>query len=68
LNEGKINEIITKGLPIRKVRCYFIDILKALYYCHMIVDVIHRDIKPDNIMINHNKEAVLIDFGVSCID
>ena len=44
-----------------------IDILKALYYCHKIVDVIHRDIKPDNIMINHNKEAVLIDFGVSCI-
>jgi non-specific serine/threonine protein kinase len=29
--------------------------------------VVHRDIKPDNIMLNHNNEAVLIDFGVSSI-
>lgn len=47
---------------------YFIDMLKALYYCHEIAKVIHRDIKPDNIMLNHNDEAVLIDFGVSCQD
>ena len=41
--------------------------LKALHYCHKIAKVIHRDIKPDNIMVNHNDEAVLIDFGVSAI-
>ena len=41
--------------------------LKALYYCHKTIKVIHRDIKPDNIMINHNNEAVLIDFGVSTL-
>lgn len=39
--------------------------LKALHYCHNVIKVIHRDIKPENIMINHNKEAVLIDFGIS---
>lgn len=49
------------------LRLYIHDILKALHYCHKIVNVIHRDIKPDNIMINHNDEAVLIDFGVSAL-
>lgn len=39
--------------------------IKALHYCHKICKVIHRDIKPDNIGINHNGQAVLIDFGVS---
>jgi serine/threonine protein kinase len=46
---------------------YFVDMLKALHYCHNVANVIHRDIKPDNIMLNHNNEAVLIDFGVSAL-
>lgn len=55
------------GLKEKQVRLYFIDMLKALYYCHKVVNVIHRDIKPDNIMVNYNNEAILIDFGVSAI-
>ena len=43
------------------------DMLRALHYCHNVIKVFHRDIKPDNIMINHNGEAVLIDFGVSIL-
>jgi serine/threonine protein kinase len=39
--------------------------LKALHYCHKVIGVVHRDIKPDNIMINNTDEAVLIDFGIS---
>lgn len=49
------------------MKLYFIDMLKALYYCHETVKVIHRDIKPDNIVINHYNEAILIDFGVSAL-
>ena len=41
--------------------------LKALHYCHHVAEVFHRDIKPDNIMLNHNDEAILIDFGVSAL-
>ena len=57
----------TMGLKPRKVREYIVDMIKALHYCHNVIGLIHRDIKPDNIMINHNDEAVLIDFGVSAL-
>lgn len=63
--EERFNDIKTIGLPHNEVRIYFIDLLKALYYCHEVAKIIHRDIKPENIGINHNGEAVLIDFGVS---
>ena len=67
IREGKESKMIHVGLNDKTVRLYFIDMLKALYYCHRVIKVIHRDIKPDNIMINHNNEAVLIDFGVSAL-
>ena len=67
LEEKNRNKVVRVGLPISDVRNYFIDMLKALHYCHNIARVIHRDIKPDNIMINHNNEAVIIDFGVSAL-
>ena len=57
----------TRGLSYNHARLYFHDILKAIHYCHKVINVIHRDIKPENIMINHNEEAVLIDFGVSAL-
>lgn len=50
-----------------QVRLFTIDMIKALHYCHRQIHVLHRDIKPDNIMLNHNNEAVLIDFGVSAL-
>ena len=40
-----------KGLQSWQVRFYFLDMLKALYYCHKVVGVVHRDIKPANIML-----------------
>ena len=62
-----MQDMKTVGLKPSKVREYLIDMIKALHYCHQVIGVIHRDIKPDNIMINHLDEAVLIDFGVSAL-
>lgn len=39
--------------------------LKALHYCHKVVGVVHKDIKPDNIVVGHSREAILIDFGLA---
>ena len=55
----------TRGLGSWQVRLFFIDMLRALHYIHNVIKVIHKDIKPDNIMIGHNQEAILIDFGVA---
>jgi eukaryotic-like serine/threonine-protein kinase len=41
-----------------------IQILTPLDYCHK-ENLIHRDIKPDNIMRRQNGELVLIDFGIA---
>lgn len=67
IKEQRREDMKTVGLKCAKVRDYIIDMAKALNYCHKVIGVIHRDIKPDNIMINHNDEAVLIDFGVSAL-
>ena len=65
--KGQVNKIKSSGLKEWQARFYFIDLLKALHYCHEVINVVHKDIKPDNIMIGHNKEAILIDFGVAAL-
>lgn len=42
----------------------FKQIALAIQHCHK-NNVIHNDIKPDNIMIDKNKNVKLIDFGLS---
>ncbi|OQZ00094.1 MAG: hypothetical protein B6D41_00305 [Chloroflexi bacterium UTCFX4] len=57
----------TRGaLPEAQVRAWFEQILNAVAYLHS-QGIIHRDIKPDNIKITPNGQAVLVDFGIAKI-
>lgn len=51
-------------LPEDKVKSYFIQIAQALKVVHD-NQLLHRDIKPDNILVDAQDRAVLIDFGAT---
>ena len=48
----------------KRIKQVLVQLLDALAYLHA-AGVIHRDIKPDNILIQENDEPVLIDFGAA---
>ncbi|MDF1828133.1 MAG: serine/threonine-protein kinase [Legionellaceae bacterium] len=41
------------------------NIIDALIYLHQTMQILHRDIKPDNILLDHHMRAKLCDFGLS---
>ncbi|EGR28915.1 protein kinase domain protein, partial [Ichthyophthirius multifiliis] len=61
----KYNENEKYFIPIDRVRKYFRDFVLGLDYLHNFANVIHRDIKPDNLLISENDELKIADFGVS---
>ena len=52
-------------MPIKTVIGLMLKVLDGLAYAHD-NDIVHRDIKPDNVMIeNHSKRPLITDFGVA---
>lgn len=51
-------------LPLGEASSIFLDILRAVEAAHA-QDVLHRDLKPDNVLLSSSGRAVLTDFGLS---
>jgi formylglycine-generating enzyme required for sulfatase activity len=62
--ESLADRIVREGqLAEAQVLAWAGQLLDALAYCHA-QGVIHRDIKPQNIVVTPRGEAVLVDFGL----
>ena len=59
-----IDRMVEKKLDEKEVVKLGIDICKALELCHR-KNIIHRDIKPQNIFISENGDFKLGDFGIA---
>ncbi len=64
---GSLADAAASGaLTIQEALSFVRDVLGALAACHE-VGVIHRDVKPNNILISSDGRALLSDFGLAAI-
>lgn len=55
---------MNQRMPLIYVKLYFYQICRALAYIHNCIGVCHRDIKPQNLLVNpHTHQLKLCDFG-----
>ena len=65
MDGGSLADRLSRGsVPPEKASAWVADIADALDYAHL-HGVIHRDVKPANILINHHDKAFLGDFGIA---
>jgi len=63
LKRGSLHNLLnTRYLTLKEIIKYSLDFLSAIVYVHS-RGVIHCDIKPNNILIDDNNNAILTDFG-----
>ena len=62
-----LNAVIpSQGLPLKKVLAYTQQIVAALSCAHQQL-IIHRDIKPQNIMVDVKGHIKVLDFGIAAL-
>ncbi|KAL5557394.1 hypothetical protein UlMin_039630 [Ulmus minor] len=65
--ELKINQSSQCPYVVVCYHSFYDNVLKGLLYLHHERHIIHKDLKPSNLLINHRGEVKITDFGVSTI-
>jgi WD40 repeat protein len=65
---GTLRQRHPKGtrLPLATVTSYVQQVAEALQYAHN-EKLVHRDVKPENMLVGRNNEVLLSDFGIALI-
>ena len=63
---GTLTEAVQRGLPDARKPEVFRQLLLAVAYVHA-QNIVHRDIKPDNILLTEAGDVKLADFGIAKI-
>src|SRR3954469_8042265 len=59
-----LRELATEGLPLERTVAIARQIAEALAVAHA-AQIVHRDIKPDNVMVRPDGYVKLLDFGLA---
>jgi tetratricopeptide (TPR) repeat protein len=65
---GSLRQVHPQGssVPLATIVSYVRQVAAALQHAHD-EKLIHRDVKPENMLLGYNKEVILSDFGIAAV-